>query len=114
MDISVNAVNNARNIYVSNNQKFSPTERARQKEEQKNVSLVISDEGLEALAKSQAAKAVKEAPDIRAEKVEALKRKIDQGEYFVSSEDIAEKIINSYESLTRPLIRPESGGKSFM
>ena len=111
MDISVNGVSNAR-IYVSNNQKFNPTERAAQKEKQKKVSMIISDEGLAALAKSQAAKAVKAAPDVRMEKVEALKRKVDSGEYFVSSDEIAEKIINNFESLTRSKGRPEFSGES--
>jgi negative regulator of flagellin synthesis FlgM len=110
MDISVNGVNNAR-IYLSNNQKCNPTERAAQKEKQKKIPMIISGEGLEALAKSQAAKAVKAFPDIRMEKVEILKRKVDSGEYFVSSEEVAEKIINDFESLTRPKRRLESSGE---
>lgn len=56
--------------------------------------------GSETVAVSPAAKeigrvksAVKDAPDIRREKVEAIREKIEKGEYHVSSEKIAGKII---------------------
>lgn len=36
---------------------------------------------------------VRDVPDVRREKVEALREKIDKGEYFVSGDEIAGKII---------------------
>ncbi|MBI4667532.1 MAG: flagellar biosynthesis anti-sigma factor FlgM [Nitrospinae bacterium] len=43
---------------------------------------------------SKAGTEVRNTPDIRREKVEAIKEKISKGEYYVSSEKIAGKIID--------------------
>lgn len=45
-----------------------------------------------------AKKSVQEAPDVRAEKVAELKNRIDTGNYYVSSEAFAEKILSDYEA----------------
>lgn len=49
----------------------------------------------EALNFQNVMKSVKNAPDIREDKVKAISEKIKNGTYFVSSEQIAEKILES-------------------
>ena len=46
-----------------------------------------------------ATKAVKGAPDIRFDKVEPLKKAINEGTYEVSGESFAEKLLKKYEEL---------------
>ena len=43
-----------------------------------------------------AKKAISEAPDIREDKVKAIKEQMEAGTYSVSSEAIADKLINSF------------------
>lgn len=42
-----------------------------------------------------AKKAMKESPDIRMDKVEQLKQKMAQGTYYVSNQELADKIVES-------------------
>lgn len=44
--------------------------------------------------------AVKDAPDVRPDKVAEMKAKMQSGTYYVSSEDIAEKMMNQVTTLT--------------
>jgi len=54
--------------------------------------LSISDEGKDFQA---ALKAAREAPDIRADKVDQIKQKMQEDKYEVSSADVADKIVDS-------------------
>ncbi len=44
---------------------------------------------------NQALRAVKESPDVRADKVEAIRKSIEDGTYRVDSEAIADKMLSS-------------------
>ena len=60
--------------------------------ELKGDSLNISNE---AYSTAKKADQLKEMPDVREEKVSALKREIDNGTYNVAGKEVAEKIVNN-------------------
>lgn len=68
--------------------KLQPTQSARRSEPQDSVKL--SDEAMIIAALQ---KRLAETPDVRTEKVEALKRAIADGTYRVSTEDIVDAIL---------------------
>jgi len=45
---------------------------------------------------------LKELPDVRREKVEAIRRQIEQGTYRVSAEAVAEKVLEAYRAASTP------------
>lgn len=64
-----------------------------EKRVQKDDKLEISQTGKDINIAKQA---IKECPDVREDKIEAIKKQMAEGTYFVSTEDLADKILNSF------------------
>ncbi|GMQ58058.1 hypothetical protein AN1V17_24530 [Vallitalea sediminicola] len=86
----VNGIKNVNNAY-----KVNQTDRISKIAKVKNEkdSLAISDVAKELQI---AKKAVKNAPDIRQDKVNDIKKRIQSGSYNVSAREVADKIVDRY------------------
>lgn len=90
----IESVNAASRIYEAVNLSSSKTKKASENTGDKfEISQAAKDYQI-------AKAAVKNAPDIRAEKVASIKAKIEDGTYNVSAEAVADKILNSVNTLT--------------
>lgn len=86
----INGIKNMNNAYKANRaNRTSQTSKIKKEKD----SVAISD-----LAKDLqiAKKAVKKAPDIRQNKVDAIKKRIQSGTYNVSAKEVADKIMEHY------------------
>ncbi|TCT14012.1 FlgM family anti-sigma-28 factor [Natranaerovirga pectinivora] len=88
----IDGINKVGNIYNKSGVKVEKIYAAKKE----NDSLNISDFGRELQI---AKKAVGNTPDIRRDKVDAIKNQIASGAYNVSVEEVANKIIESYFDL---------------
>ena len=98
MEISKNSVNLAQQAYANEIEATKPAEVNVNKEE--NVGEVKKASDTVSLSQDakdiQLAKdAVEEAPEVREEVVQDLKKEVDNGTYAVNSNDIAEKMVGS-------------------
>ncbi len=89
----------ARDAYASRAEQAQATHRADAEQASRRADVAVAasggavhlSDGLRALQR--AAEVVKQAPDVRADRVEALRRQIEAGQYAVSSEEIAAKML---------------------
>ncbi|NLJ87869.1 MAG: flagellar biosynthesis anti-sigma factor FlgM [Epulopiscium sp.] len=86
--MKVSRVDKIMEIY--NTSKMKKTEKAKKTEGKDTVAL--SNQGKDY---QKALKAVSKVPDIREEKVEEIKQRIQSGNYDISAEELAEKIVDS-------------------
>lgn len=86
--MKINGVNKVAQIYQTNQSKaVNKTKRASKKDE-----LSLSSKAKDyQLVKN----ALKQVPDIRKDKVDALKQQIESGNYSVSGKEVVEKLFNS-------------------
>ncbi|MBO8159045.1 flagellar biosynthesis anti-sigma factor FlgM [Thermosyntropha sp.] len=89
MIISKNQVQNILRIYGSHLETNKVNKKESTNKAEKD-SIVISDESR---IKQQLLKVVKQAPDMRMDKVEELKEKVSSGTYMISDGEVAEKMI---------------------
>lgn len=75
---------------VYNTSKMKKIEKSKKKDE-KDV-LALSNQGKDFQS---VLKAISKVPDIREEKVQEIKQKIQSGNYDISAEEVAEKIVES-------------------
>ena len=84
----IDAYNAVNQVYQTNTQ----TKKTVTEKKVSSDKLEISQTGKEiAVAK----KAISEAPDVREDKVESIKRQMAEGTYSVSLEDVADKMLDS-------------------
>ncbi|WP_273321766.1 MULTISPECIES: flagellar biosynthesis anti-sigma factor FlgM [Vallitalea] len=86
----INGIKNVNNAYkVNQTDRISKVSKVKKEKD----SLAISDIAKELQI---AKKAVKNAPDIRQDKVNDIKKRIQSGSYNVSAREVADKIVDSY------------------
>lgn len=86
----IDAYSAVNQVYQTNMQtKKETTEKKISRDDKIEISQVGKDMAV-------AKKAISEAPDIREDKVKAIKEQMEAGTYSVSSEAIADKLINSF------------------
>jgi len=97
--MKISDINQDSNLqYIQQNGKVGPTERnsaapAAQNQVPTEDKVDLSSQSKELNKISEALAA---APDVRAEKVEALKKQVESGQYQVDSDTVAEKMIKEF------------------
>lgn len=86
----IDGINKINQAYKINSTK--KVEKAKKVNNDKD-SLAISDHARELQI---AKKAVKNAPDVRMDKVNDIKKRLESGTYNVSAEEVADKIVDNY------------------
>ena len=86
--MKVSRVDKVMEIYSSS--KMKKTEKPKRTENKDTVALSEQAKGYQ-----KALKAVSKVPDVREEKVEEIKERIQSGTYNVSAEELAEKLVDS-------------------
>jgi len=81
---------------ISNNNKVSPKREVEEANKiNKKDEVKISREAMDFQIVSKAVKTIKELPDVRQDKVEALRARIETGNYNIEGREIAEKMVHN-------------------
>jgi negative regulator of flagellin synthesis FlgM len=91
LDFSTNPINKVSKSYLNDVKKKDII--SENKKASRNDSVIISNKAKELAQIESIRKIVSSAPEVRVEKVNELKEKIQNGTYYVSARDIVEKML---------------------